>query len=36
MADVVGLSLVGVSARDEDDLRRFPVQRRGRRTWLRM
>ena len=35
MADIVGLSLVGASARDEDDLRRFPVQRRGRRIWLR-
>lgn len=35
MADVVGLSLVGASTHDEDDLRRFPVQRRGRRTWLR-
>lgn len=35
MADVVRLSLVGASARDEDNLRRFPVQRRGRRTWLR-
>lgn len=35
MADIVGLSLDGASARDENDLRRFPVQRRGRRTWLR-
>ena len=35
MADVVRLSLVGASARDEDNLRRIPVQRRGRRTWLR-
>ena len=35
MADVVGLSLVGASTHDENDMRRFPVQRRGRRTWLR-